>query len=651
MQKGHISINTENILPIIKKWLYSDKDIFIRELIANGCDAITKHRKLVAMGEAAPDAQGYKITVRIDKEQKTLTFSDNGLGMTQEEVEKYINQVAFSGAQDFLDKYKEGGDAIIGHFGLGFYSAFMVSKTVSIETLSHEKGALALRWTSDGGTEYEIDASEKAERGSDIVLLLNDDDAEFLSMAKVREVIEKYCAFLPVPIYLEDISAKQTDDEPDQEHDHNHVHNHETDETDEECTCDHEHDEECTCDHEHDEECTCEKKKDEPKPLNDTSPLWLKAPKDCTDEEYKEFYRKVFKTWEEPLFWIHLNVDYPFNLKGILYFPQLRKEFDGQDGQIKLYNNQVFVADNIKEVIPEFLMLLKGVIDCPDLPLNVSRSFLQNDGTVKKLQTHITKKVADKLSYLFTSERENYDKYWKDINPFVKYGAIKDDKFFEMIKEILLFERLNGSLWTLQELRDYAKENGGKVYYVSDAKAQAFYIDLFKKHDQEAVLLTGVIDNHLVMYLEYKCEGLTFGRIDSDIAQSIKGEYIEMPNSAALESLLRKATGNEKLTVEVAPLKASELPSMLIMSEEMRRFAEMTSRFGSGTMSMPESKLILNAASPIIKKLASMEGDTAELIAAYVYDIALLGRGLLTAEETKGFIERSSKVLSLLAAL
>lgn len=640
MQKGHISINTENILPIIKKWLYSDKDIFIRELIANGCDAITKHRKLVAMGEAVPDVQGYKIAVRIDKEQKTLTFSDNGLGMTQEEVEKYINQVAFSGAQDFLDKYKEGGDAIIGHFGLGFYSAFMVSKTVSIDTLSHIEGAEAVHWASDGGTEYEIDASAKTGRGTDITLLLNDDDAEFLTMGKVREVIEKYCAFLPVPIYLEDLSAQQ---ESDQDQDHEHEHG-------KECTCGHDHDhaEECACDHDH--ECTCAKKKEEPKPLNDTSPLWLKAPKDCTDEEYKEFYRKVFKTWEEPLFWIHLNVDYPFNLKGILYFPQLRKEFDGQDGQIKLYNNQVFIADNIKEVIPEFLMLLKGVIDCPDLPLNVSRSFLQNDGTVKKLQTHITKKVADKLNYLFTSERENYDKYWKDINPFVKYGAIKDDKFFEMIKEIVLFERLGGSLWTLQELRDYAKENGGKVYYVSDEKAQAFYIDLFKKHEQEAVMLTGVIDNHFVMYLEYKCEGLSFGRIDSDIAQSIKGEYSEMPDTAALETLLRKATGNEKLTVEVAPLKASELPSMLIMSEEMRRFAEMTARFGSGSMSMPESKLILNAASPIVQKLAGMEGEMAELIAAYVYDIALLGRGLLTAEETKGFIERSSKVLSLLAA-
>jgi molecular chaperone HtpG len=613
-EKGSVSIHSENILPIIKKWLYSDKDIFVREMIANGCDAITKHKKLSAIGEAQPSAQPYAIHVTIDPKQKTLSFADNGIGMTEEEVKKYINQVAFSGAKDFLAQYEQAGDdAIIGHFGLGFYSAFMVSKKVQIDTLSWQEGAEAVLWESEDGSEYQMSPGSRTERGTTITLFINEEDSEYMSESQVRSVIEKYCAFLPVEIYLEDLSKKKEEQQ---------------------------------------ETSSAEEQKEAqdpavPEPLNDIAPLWLKNPSECTEEEYKDFYHKALGRYDDPLFYIHLNVDYPFNLKGILYFPQLSKEFNGIEGQIKLYNNQVFVADNIPEVIPEFLMLLRGVIDCPDLPLNVSRSFLQNDGTVKKMQAHITKKVADKLKALFNTQRETYDKYWKDINPFIKFGVIKDDKFYEQMKDALLFEKLDGSMWTLSELQDYAKENGGKVYYVSDRQAQAFYVDLFEQQGQQAILLDGAIDNHFISFIEYKCQGLTFGRIDSEVAQTIKGEYVDMPESKPLEELMKKVSGKEGLVIEVAPLKSAELPAMLIMDESMRRFAEMSTRMGGQLPFEPESKLVLNGSSSLVRKLAGAQGDKAELIAGYIYDLALLGKGMLSAEQTKEFMRRSAKILEL----
>ncbi|MGI6192091.1 MAG: molecular chaperone HtpG [Christensenellales bacterium] len=640
-----ISINAQNMMPIIKKWLYSDKDIFVRELIANGVDAITKHKRLTATGEAEYDPAPYFVQVAIDFETKTLRFSDNGLGMTADEAERFLGEVAFSGAAEFAKKYEQkGDDAIIGHFGLGFYSAFMVANRVVVESKSYLPDTAPARWESDGVSEFTLSAGSRSTRGTDVILYLNEDDEEFLSGDKLTEIIKKYCSFLPVPIFLLDPVAEKEREEAGKEA--------EKEEHDHECACGHDHeDHECACGHDHKEDS--EEKEDKPcfgRQLNNTSPLWLKNPKDCTEEEYKSFYRSVFQTFDEPLFWLHLNVDYPFNLKGILYFPKLRADL-GIEGQIKLYNNQVFVADNIKEVIPEFLMLLRGVIDCPDLPLNVSRSMLQNDGTVKKVQTHITKKTAERLNQLFEENRETYEKDWNDIAPFVRYGAVRDEKFFEQVQSALLFEKLDGTFCTLEQLKEQAKNEGGRIFYVTDKRSQSFYIDLFKEQGQSAILMGGPVDEVFINFLEYTQTGLSFARIDADVAPSVKGQYEDMPELAPLETLMRKAAGDDRLTVMVEPLKSEELLSMLVMDEQSRRFYDMAMQYGSGMPAIPPSaKLILNGASPVIKSLAKeTDEEKANLIAAYVYDLALIGSGRMNEEQSKGFFKRASKVLSLLA--
>ncbi|MDX1359175.1 MAG: molecular chaperone HtpG, partial [Clostridia bacterium] len=482
-EKGNISINTENIFPIIKKWLYSDKDIFIRELISNSADAINKHKRLVDMGEAAECADGYEIHVAVDKKKKTLSFTDNGIGMTGDEVKKYINQIAFSGAQDFLEKYKDKADSkddIIGHFGLGFYSAFMVAEKVEVDTLSFEEGAEAVVWESDGTSEYTMKTSERTERGTTITLHISKDEKEFLDFRKVQEVTKKYCGFMSTPIFVDDLNKKPEEDK-------------------------------------------------EPKAVNDSHPLWLNKPSDCTDEEYEEFYRKAFNDYDKPLFWIHLNMDYPFRLKGILYFPKLKHEFESAEGRIKLFYNQVFVADNVKEVIPEFLMLLKGVLDCPDLPLNVSRSFLQNDGYVQKISKHITKKVADKLKKLYKKQREDYNKYWDDINPFVKYGCMRDEKFYDRVKDYIIYKTINGEYKTWDEFlgvesEDKKLEKETKIYYVSDTIKHAQYVEMFKEHDLDAVILDTLLDSSFISFIETKLENVKFESIDSNIAEALKGE-------------------------------------------------------------------------------------------------------------------------------
>ncbi|MBD7915525.1 molecular chaperone HtpG [Clostridium sp. Sa3CUN1] len=609
--KGNISIHTENIFPIIKKWLYSDKDIFIRELISNGCDAISKLKRLQSLGEA--NLQGnqiYKVIVSVNKEKGTLKFSDNGIGMTEEEVKKYINQVAFSGAEDFINKYKDkiGEDKdIIGHFGLGFYSAFMVAKRVQIDTLSYIDGSEAVTWVCDGGTEYEISPSTKDSRGTTITLFVDEDSKEFLEAFKVREVIEKYCSFLPIEIYLEEEGK--------------------------------------------------EEKEEDKKPLNDTTPLWMKSPKDCTDEEYKEFYKKVFLDFNDPLFWIHLNVDYPFNLKGILYFPKLKHELEATEGQVKLYNNQVFVADNIKEVIPEFLLLLKGTIDCPDLPLNVSRSFLQKDKDVMKISKHIVKKVADKLVSLYKNERENFNSFWKDIQIFIKYGCLRDESFYEKIKDIIIFKRLNGEYITLNEYLEENKEkHENKVFYVTDEKQQSQYIKMFKEASLDALVLDCSLDNHFISFLEAKESGVTFARIDSDISEILKSDSNEdlKDINDKVQSLFKDLASNGINEVKVESLRNSETPAMILVSEQSRRMAEMSKMFGG--MDMPnmfseEKTLVVNNNNSIIKKLSQINleenKDKVELMCNYIVDIALLSNKELSSEEMDNFINRSNKILSL----
>lgn len=620
-ESGSISIHAENIFPIIKKWLYSDKDIFVRELISNGCDAISKFKRLVSIGEADASAEEkYEVKVSFNKDEKTIKFIDNGIGMTAEEVKKYINQVAFSGAEEFIAKYKDkiGEEAdIIGHFGLGFYSAFMVSKKVEIDTLSYQPAAEAVKWISEGGTEYELASSDRVSRGTTITLYMDDEGEEFLDEYKLRGIIEKHCSFLPVEIYLEDEKFKKEDEEK--------------------------------------------------KPLNDTNPLWLKNPKDCTDEEYKEFYRKVFNDFNEPLFWIHLSVDYPFNLKGILYFPKLRHEYEMSEGQIKLYNNQVFVADNIKEIIPEFLMLLKGTIDCADLPLNVSRSFLQRDSNVIKLSKHITKKVADKLTELFEKEREKYEGFWKDISPFIKYGSIKDKNFYDKIKDILIYKSINGNYLTLGE---YFEKTGGKkeddkaenkVFYVSDEKQQHQYIKLFKDQGLEAVVLDMVIDNHFISYLEMYEMNVKFIRIDSDLAENLKGDSEgEQGDKVKEEKLIesvKKALNIEKLEIKLEKLKNAEAQAVLLMPEHERRLQEMSYMFGGEDMKgmfKGGETLILNKSNNLIKALEALEGredkkDDFQLICSHVYDLAMMGSRGLDADKLEAFLKRSGMILERLA--
>ncbi|MDU6113306.1 MAG: molecular chaperone HtpG [Paeniclostridium sordellii] len=616
-KRGHISIHTENIFPIIKKWLYSDKDIFIRELISNGCDAINKYKKLVSLGEVKNSNQEeYKIDVTIDKENQLLIFEDNGIGMTEEEVEKYINQVAFSGAEDFVNKYKdkvsEESD-IIGHFGLGFYSAFMVAKKVQIDTLSYKENEQAVRWISEGQTEYEIGQSDsRKERGTTITLFLDEDSKEFLEEYEVRNIIDKYCSFLPVDIYLH-VKGKE------------------------------------------------EKEEDE-KPLNDTYPLWLKSPKDCTDEEYKEFYRKVFKTFDEPLFWIHLNVDYPFNLKGILYFPKLKNEFELIEGKVKLYNNQVFVADNIKEVIPEFLLLLKGVIDCPDLPLNVSRSFLQNDKDVSKISKHIVKKVADKLKALHKNEKENYEKFWDDIQVFIKFGCLKDESFYEKIKDIILYKTINNEYLTLNEYLENCKEkHENKVFYVSDEEQQSQYIKLFKDYNLDAVILDSTIDNHFMSFIEYKNPGVVFNRIDADLSEVLKDkkDNENKEEKVNIENLFKEVVGDKVKAYSVESLKSEDTTAIILVSEQSRRMAEMKSQFAGMDLGMnfeEEKTLVINDNSPIIKKLMDIKDDESKkdkvsLICNQILDIALLANKELDAKELDEFIKRNNKLINMVISL
>ena len=606
MAKGNISVSSENIFPIIKKWLYSDKDIFLRELVSNGCDAVTKLKKLAGIGEVkvSPDEK-YKVFVKINKKDKTLKIEDNGIGMTAEEIDKYITQIAFSGASDFLEKYKDeenkdGG--IIGHFGLGFYSAFMPSKSVEIDSLSYQEGAKPAKWFCDGSMEYDLTEGTRTERGTTITLHIAEDSEEFLEEFTVRGILNKYCSFLPVEIYLEIEGVEENTEE-----------------------------------------------KEEPKPINDTTPLWVKSPKDCTDEEYKDFYRKVFMDFNEPLFWIHLNVDFPFNLKGILYFPKLNHEFATNEGQIKLYNNQVFVADNVKEVIPEFLMLLKGTIDCPDLPLNVSRSFLQNDGYVKKISAHITKKVADKLTELYKKERKLYNTYWDDINMFIKYGCIRDEKFYDKVKDVMIYKDLSGNYITLSEYLDGNEKKD--VYYVSDEVQQAQYINLFKENELNALILPSMIDNHYISFVEMKEEGVKFRRIDSDISESLKGEDVKDEDfDKSITEIFKAQLEKENLKIEVQSLKNKELPAMMLLSEESRRMQEIYKSYGQQFAGMSgmfndDYTLVLNKVNPIIEKLPELSDEDKKLVCNHVYDLAMISNKPLSAEEMIKFIERSNLIL------
>ena len=620
-QKGSISIHAENIFPIIKKWLYSDKDIFIRELISNGCDAVNKYKKLISLGEAKGNTdENYKIKVSIDKENSALIFEDNGIGMTAEEVEKYINQVAFSGAEDFFNTYKDKMNEendIIGHFGLGFYSSFMVSKKVQIDTLSYKENATPVRWVSEDGLEFELTQSDNREtRGTTITLFLADDSKEFLEEYTVRNIIDKYCSFLPVDIYLETIKTEET-------------------------------------------------KEDEvvdTTPINDTNPLWLKSPKDCTDEEYKEFYRKVFKTFDEPLFWIHLNVDYPFNLKGILYFPKLKNEFELIEGKVKLYNNQVFVADNIKEVIPEFLLLLKGVIDCPDLPLNVSRSFLQNDRDVSKISKHIVKKVADKLKSLYKNERENYEKFWDDIQVFIKFGCLKDESFYDKVKDSILFKTINSQYITLNDYLENCKEkHENKVFYVSNEEQQSQYIKLFKDYGLDAVILDSTIDNHFISMIEFKNQGVHFNRIDADLSDILKENDNEDNKEIKtdIENLFKDVIGDRINNYSVESLKSEDTPAIILISEQSRRMAEMRSQFAGMDFGMSfeeEKTLVINNNSSIVKKLVSLKDDESKkeqisLICNQIVDIALLSNKELDSKQLDEFIKRNNQLMSMVISL
>lgn len=590
---GNVSIHAQNIMPIIKKWLYSDKDIFVREIVANGCDAIAK-RKI-----ADPDAEvDYRVTVEIDEGKGELRFIDNGIGMTAEEVDKYINQVAFSGAEEFIKQYgdeKNPKGGIIGHFGLGFYSAFMVADKVTIDTLSYKEDASPVKWESADGMQYEISEGERELPGTVITLHLNEDEHDFLQERTVREVLEKYCAFMATPIYLN---------------------------------------------------------KDE-QPVNDTHPLWLKNPSECTDEEYKEFYTKVFHEYEAPLFWVHLNVDYPFNLKGILYFPKLRTDFGGvNEGQIKMFSGQVFVADNIKEVIPEFLTLLKGVIDCPDLPLNVSRSFLQNDGYVKKLSAYITRKVADKLTGMFNTERETYEKYWDDINPFIKYGCMKDESFYDRMKDTLLYKLTDGTYRTLAEYLEANKEKAeNKVFYATDETLQAAAISLYTEQGIQVALLNSLIDVNFISFLEYKNADVKFSRVDADLdgLKSDDNEETEALDEGKLVAMFRDAMHDDKLDVSFASLKNETLPAMATEDEQMRRFKDMSRIYG-GNFAMPSQvKLALNKRCPVIVALSKREANEESFeICRQIFDLAQMARQPLEAEAMGKFIERSNKLLAML---
>ena len=638
MATGNLSINSENIFPIIKKWLYSDQDIFVRELISNGCDAITKLHKLEGIGEyEAPEGSKDCITVILDEKAGTMKFIDTGIGMTEEEVGKYINDIAFSGAADFIAQYKDktDDDQIIGHFGLGFYSAFMVADKVTIDTLSYKEGAAPVHWECDGGVEYTMEEGTWKSVGTMVTLYLNEDCMDYAKSFRTRQVIEKYCSFMPVEIYLfteeqwteyladmaiEEVKepAEEPETEPEKENGG--------------------------------EEKPAEKAHPERVSISDTDPLWMKRPNECGDEEYKDFYRRVFADYKEPLFWIHLNMDYPFNLKGILYFPRLNTEYDSLEGTIKLYNNRVFIADNIKEVIPEFLLLLKGVIDCPDLPLNVSRSALQNDGFVQKISDYITRKVADKLNGMCSTEREDYEKYWDDIGPFVKYGCLKDEKFYDRVKKSLLFKNLDDRYETLEDL---TKETENTVVYVSDTVQQGQYIRMYKDAGTDAVILEHNIDNPFITMLEQKNTGLKFRRIDAEVQDELKGGQSEEELKAAqetLEGLFREKLGKEQLTVSAQELKDPSVASMITLSEESRRLQDMLKMYGMNNMGGPvEETLVLNTGNALVKYLLEhTDSDYAELLCRQLYDLAVISHRQMEPDELAAFIRRSGEVMQLL---
>lgn len=680
-EQGSLAIDSENIFPIIKKWLYSDHDIFIRELVSNGCDAITKLKKLDMIGEASlPDDYKEKIEVFINAEEKTIRFVDNGLGMSADEVKEYINQIAFSGAADFLEKYKDKSseEQIIGHFGLGFYSAFMVADHVEINTKSYREGEESVHWESDCGTEFEMSDGTKEETGTEIILHLNEDSYEFANEYRVREVLEKYCSFMPVEIFLTNENA-----EPEYE-------TIPSDEVTEKDTVIEEIVEEPKKDTEDKaSEDTDEENKEDKEPvkktkilkrpvsISDTSPLWTKHPNECSEEDYKEFYRKVFRDYKEPLFWIHLNMDYPFNLKGILYFPKVNLEYENAEGVIKLYNNQVFIADNIKEVIPEFLLLLKGVIDCPDLPLNVSRSALQNDGFVTKISEYITKKVADKLSGMCKTDRENYEKYWDDISPFIKYGCLKDQKFQEKMKEYILFKDLDDKFMTMKEYLDTVDAPEAEVvepgeeekteepqeppkttiYYVTDMQQQSQYINLFREQNKNAFVLTHSIDQPFISSLEAGDDNVKFQRIDAEVTEDFKEEAGEdelKEETEILTELFQKALGKEKLEVKVEKLKNEKVSSMITLSEETRRMQDMMKMYamnGMGGMGdFGGETLVLNANHELVKYLVeNKEGDHAEIFCKQLYDLAMISHKPLEPAAMTEFIQRSNKIMQLLA--
>ena len=678
MKKGNLSINSENIFPIIKKWLYSDHDIFVRELISNATDAITKLKKLSLAGEfTKPEGDEYKINVEVSPKQKLIRFIDNGIGMTEEEVEKYINQIAFSGAVDFIEKYKDktNEEQIIGHFGLGFYSAFMVADKVSIDTLSYKEGAKPIHWVSDGGLEFEMGEGNRASRGTAITLYLNDNCHEFANEFRVREVLNKYCSFMPVEIFLKDIDAEEATEiiEKDEllESDtviENIIEPAKTEEKEKEDGTK--------------EEVEVEPAKEKikikkrPVALNDIHPLWTKHPNECSDEEYIEFYRKVFMDYKEPLFWIHLNMDYPFNLKGILYFPKINTEYDSIEGTIKLYNNQVFIADNIKEVIPEFLLLLKGVIDSADIPLNVSRSALQNDGSVRKISEYIAKKVADKLSGMCKTERDKYEKYWDDIAPFIKYGYLKDEKFGKKVEDYILFKNINDKYLTLNELVDESKnseetlENSSdetsenaeekkevektQIFYVNDVKEQSQYVNIFKSAGKDAVVLPHSIDVPFISTLEMKRDNVKFLRIDSDMTDDMRSEEVAEDTKASYDELSKKvktALHNDRLKVSVQLLKSDDISSVITISEESRRMQEMMKQYGM--MGMDPSMfggegetLVLNANHPLVKELLeNNHEDLFDMICEQLYDLASISHSPLSPERMSAFIKRSNELM------
>ena len=653
MKNGNLSINSENIFPVIKKWLYSDHDIFVRELISNGCDAVTKLKKLSLMGEFDEPDEPYRIDVTTSANDKTITFTDNGIGMTEEEVEKYINQIAFSGAEAFLEQYKDKAteEQIIGHFGLGFYSAFMVADKVTIETKSYKDGEDAVYWECEDGLEYSMKKCIKADRGTTITLYLNEDSYEFANEYRIKEVIDKYCSFMPVEIYYTNADEPQ-EDPKDATVD--------VDAKEVSDTADNAEDSTDSKGSDADDIKTEEKKPEAPKPLNTTTPLWAKHPNDCTDEEYKEFYRKVFHDYKEPLFWIHLNMDYPFNLKGILYFPKINTQYDNLEGTIKLYNNQVFVADNIKEVIPEFLMLLKGCIDCPDLPLNVSRSALQNDGFVKKISDYITKKVADKLSGMYKTHREDYEKYWDDINPFIKCGCLKDLKFLDKMKDFCIYKNLDGKYITLPEYLEAGKEKyENKVFYVTDEQAQSQYINMFKAEGMDALIMTQTIDSPFITLLEQKNENVHFYRIDAELSDNFVGEELSEETAKEykdkLTATFEKALDMKNLNVKVESLKDENTSSILTQPEETRRMQEMMKMYGMAGMDPSMfgqgegETLILNSNNKLVKYvLDNPDSDNTATICCQLYDLAVLANRPLSAEAMTKFIARSNEILGIL---